>query len=176
MQIVGRIFKEIIIATVLLGLLFLVGYLLFKNQFSFLSSDVPNAIKYTKLDLSQYDIKGDLEDQKDPTKVFQATASSLKTLETLRKVHTGTPNPFSDKLDKDKETDIPTEKVSIQNVADANATSKQASKDSTTSDGVQKTITMEDGQYTESWVDDEGFHMRSTDQFDDDGNPIFSDF
>jgi hypothetical protein len=117
MQIVGRIFKEILIAVILLGLLFLVGFLLFRNQFTFLNSDVPNSISYTGINRADYGIQGDLEDQKDPTKVYQNTTSNLKNLEELRKVHTGTGNPFSGAFDEDVETDIPTEKVDIINRA-----------------------------------------------------------
>ena len=117
MQIVGRIFKEILIAVILLGLLFLVGFLLFRNQFTFLNSDVPNSISYTGINRADYGIQGDLEDQKDPTKVYQNTTSNLKNLEELRKVHTGTGNPFSGAFDEDVETDIPTEKVDIINKA-----------------------------------------------------------
>jgi hypothetical protein len=117
MQIVGRIFKEILIAVILLGLLFLVGFLLFRNQFTFLNSDVPNSISYTGINRADYGIQGDLEDQKDPTKVYQNTTSNLKNLEELRKVHTGTGNPFSGAFDEDIETDIPTEKVDIINKA-----------------------------------------------------------
>ena len=117
MQIVGRIFKEILIAVILLGLLFLVGFLLFRNQFTFLNSDVPNSISYTGINRADYGIQGDLEDQKDPTRVYQNTTSNLKNLEELRKVHTGTGNPFSGAFDEDVETDIPTEKVDIINRA-----------------------------------------------------------
>jgi len=117
MQIVGRIFKEILIAVILLGLLFLVGFLLFRNQFTFLNSDVPNSISYTGINRADYGIQGDLEDQKDPTRVYQNTTSNLKNLEELRKVHTGTGNPFSGAFDEDIETDIPTEKVDIINKA-----------------------------------------------------------
>jgi len=77
MQIVGRIFKEILIAVILLGLLFLVGFLLFRNQFTFLNSDVPNSISYTGINRADYGIQGDLEDQKDPTRVFQITCCIL---------------------------------------------------------------------------------------------------
>ena len=117
MQIVGRIFKEILIAVILLGLLFLVGFLLFRNQFTFLASDVPNSISYTGINRADYGIQGDLEDQKDPTKIYQNTTGNLKNLEELRKVHTGTGNPFSGAFDTDVETDIPTEKVDIINAA-----------------------------------------------------------
>ena len=117
MQIVGRIFKEILIAVILLGLLFLVGFILFRNQFTFLSSDIPNPVTYKGIEAGEYDIKGDLEDQKDPTKTYQNTPSTLKYLEESRRVHTGTPNPFSGALDEDSDTDLPSEKVDIQNQA-----------------------------------------------------------
>ena len=130
MQIVGRIFKEILIAIILLGLLFLIGFLLFKDQIAFISSDVPNSIKYEGINYSNYDIKGDIEDQKDPTKVYQNTTGSLKNLEELRKVHTGTGNPFSGAFDEDVDTDIPTEKVDIENKANPDGSYQYSSGDS----------------------------------------------
>lgn len=117
MQIVGRIFKEILIAIVLLGILFLVGFFLFRNQFTFLSSDIPNPVTYKGIENGEYDIEGDVEDLKDPKKTYQNTPSNLKDLEESRRVHTGTPNPFSGALDEDSETDIPSERVDIQNQA-----------------------------------------------------------
>ena len=124
MEILGRVLKEIVIAIVLIGIVFGIGFWLFREQIDFLSSSVPNAVTYKSVDLAQYDIKGDLEDQKDPTKVYQATTGSLKNLETLRKVHTGSPNPFSGKLDEDAETDIPSERVDIENAADTPVTAQ----------------------------------------------------
>ena len=121
MQILGRIFKELLIAIILLGLLFLVGFFLFRNQFSFLSGDVPNAVTYKGIEYGEYDVDSSdgLEDQKDPTKTYQNTTWNLKDLEESRRVHTGTPNPFSSFLDEDSDTDIPSERVSIQNAANA---------------------------------------------------------
>ena len=51
---------------------------------------------------------------------YQNTTGNLKNLEELRKVHTGTGNPFSGAFDEDVETDIPTEKVDIANKANPN--------------------------------------------------------
>jgi hypothetical protein len=54
-----------------------------------------------------------LENQKDPTKNYEATNNSLRTMTDERRVSTGAPNPFvtSDEV----ETDIPTEVVTIAN-------------------------------------------------------------
>ena len=131
MEILGRVLKEIVIAIVLIGIVFGIGFWLFREQIDFLSASVPNAVTYKSVDLAQYDIKGDLENQKDPTKVYQATTGSLKNLETLRKVHTGSPNPFSGKLDEDAETDIPSERVDIQNAADTPVTAQSVSGEAT---------------------------------------------
>ena len=148
MQMFGRILKEILILVILLGLVFLVGFLLFRNQFTFLSSDIPNAVTYKGIDNAEYDIEGDVEDLKDPKKTYQNTPSNLKDLEETRRVHTGTPNPFSGALDEDSETDIPSERVDIQNEANPTqnnlvyvssgdtAVNTQASTSEPASDGV----------------------------------------
>ena len=117
MQVILRLFKEVIFAAVSLAIIFGIGWWLFKEQLGFTTSDVPNSVTYAKIELGQYDIIGDLEDAKDPTKTYQATTSSLKNLDELRKVHTGTPNPFSSRLDVDSGTDLPSEKVGIKNEA-----------------------------------------------------------
>ena len=145
MQIVGRVFKEIIIAILLLGVVFLAGFLLFRNQISFLSSDVPHPVSYKGIEYGEYDIDDNdtLEDQKDPTKVYQATTGSLKDMEYLRKVHTGTPNPFSEIFDYDKETDIPSETVDIENATnsatDVAVTTEDGASIPVSSDGASAT-------------------------------------
>ena len=55
-----------------------------------------------------------MENQKDPTKTYEATNGSLRSLEQDRRIHTGAPNPF---VSSSAEPDIPTERVSIENSA-----------------------------------------------------------
>ncbi len=117
MKLILRVLKEVAITIAVVIILLAVGYFLFKNQYTFLLGDVPNAIKYAGIEPGDYDIQGDLEDQTDPKKVFQNNQLTLKYLEESRRVHTGTPNPFSSSLDDDHETDLPKEKVDIQNRA-----------------------------------------------------------
>ena len=81
MQIILRILKEVGIAIVLLGLLLLIGYFLFKNQVPFLNSDIPNAVEYKGIDYAEYNIEGDLENQKDPTKRYETTTNNLRVIE-----------------------------------------------------------------------------------------------
>ena len=114
MQVFLRILKEIGIAIVILGLLLLIGFFLFRNHMPFLNSDIPNPVEYNGINKSDFDIEGDLEEQKDPTKRYEATTGSLRTLEEERKVHTGAPNPF---VSSNSESDIPSERVSIENSA-----------------------------------------------------------
>ena len=49
--------KEIVIAIVLIGVIFGIGFWLFREQIDFLSGSVPNAVTYKSVDLAQYDIK-----------------------------------------------------------------------------------------------------------------------
>ncbi len=116
MQVILRIFKELFIAVLMIALILGIGYLLFKSQIPFLSSDVPNPVKYASINKSEYSIVGDLENETDPTKSYETTNSNLRELETERRVHTGAPNPFV-MYDGTTEGDLPTEKVTIQNQA-----------------------------------------------------------
>jgi hypothetical protein len=116
MQMFLRILKEIGIAIVILGLLLLVGFFLFRSSVPFLSSDIPNAVEYKGINYAEYDIEGDLEDQTDPTKRYEATNNNLRGLENERKVQTGAANPFTTST-PEGESDLPTEKVSIENSA-----------------------------------------------------------
>jgi len=116
MQVVKRILKEVVIACIMVGFILLIGFLLFRNHFAFLNSTVPNAVKYDRVNLAEYGVVSDdfsLENQKDPTKKYEATNSSLRTMTDERRVSTGAPNPFvaSEQVD----TDIPTEVVTITN-------------------------------------------------------------
>ncbi|MBR6252793.1 MAG: hypothetical protein IKR04_03030 [Clostridia bacterium] len=116
MQVVKRILKEVFIAFIMVGLIVLIGFLLFRNHFTFLSTSVPNAVKYDRINLADYGVVSEetsLENQKDPTKKYEATNKSLRTMTDERRVSTGAPNPFvtSDEV----ETDIPTEVVTIAN-------------------------------------------------------------
>ncbi len=113
-HIILRIFKEIGIAIVILALLLFVGFMLFRSQMPFLNSDIPNAIEYKSLDMAQFSIEGNYENETDPTKIYEASNGSLRTLEQDRRIHTGAPNPF---VSSKAEPDIPTEKVSIANSA-----------------------------------------------------------
>ena len=144
MDIIKRIGKEFIIAIILICVVFLLGFVLFRNTFSFLSASVPNAVTYEKIDYAQYDIRGDVEDQKDPTKTYQNTTWNLKEQEELRKVHTGTPNPFSGALDKDPETDLPSEKADITNAA--NPTDEDIVNSAGGSEGTTENATASDGE------------------------------
>lgn len=117
MQVILRILKEVGIAIVLLGLMGIVGFVLFKDQFPFLYFDIPNAVEYKGIDYADYDVKGDLENQKDPIKRYQTTTTNLRGLETDRKVLTGASNPFVTDSATEDESDLPTEKVTIENLA-----------------------------------------------------------
>ena len=116
MQIVSRVLKEVVIACVMVGLILLISFLLFRNHFIFLSSSVPNAVKYDRVNLADYGVVSEdysLENQKDPTKKYEATNSSLRTMTEERRVSTGAPNPFV--ISEQVDPDIPTEIVTITN-------------------------------------------------------------
>lgn len=116
MQVVKRILKEVVIACIMVGLIMLIGFLLFRNHFVFLSSTVPNPASYERINLAEFGVVGDevsLENQKDPTKKYEATNSSLRTMTDERRVSTGAPNPFV--TSDEAEADLPTEVVTITN-------------------------------------------------------------
>ena len=116
MQIVSRVLKEVLIACLMVGLILLIAFLLFRNHFIFLSSSVPNAVKYDRVNLADYGVVSEdysLENQKDPTKKYEATNSSLRTMTEEIRVSTGAPNPFV--ISEQVDPDIPTEIVTITN-------------------------------------------------------------
>ena len=115
MQIVKRILKELIIACLMVGIVLLACFLLFKN-FLFLGSSVPNPVKYDRVNLADYGVVSDdysLENQSDPPKKYEATNNSLRTMTEERRVSTGAPNPFV--ISEQADPDIPTEIVTITN-------------------------------------------------------------
>ena len=122
MQILLRIFKEVGIAIILLGLLLLVGYFLFRNQVPFLDSSIPNPVEYKGIDYSEFNIdesnslEQELQKEADVAIQHFTTTPDLRNLETERKVQTGAPNPFVI-TNSEPGSDLPTEKVSIDNAA-----------------------------------------------------------
>ncbi len=128
MQIVLRILKEIGIAILLLGILFALGMFLFRSQIPFLSVNIPDAVSYPGIAMSDYDIKGDLEDETDPTRTYTASNSSLREMEKEYLVLTGAANPFSSRGDGSK--DIPTETVTISNAASSESSAVSISESS----------------------------------------------
>ena len=113
MQIITRRIKELVIAVVIVIVMLVAGYFLFRNHFQFLSSDIPNAVKYEGINQSEYLVKGSIEDETDPTRRYEANNNSLRAMAEERRVSTGAPNPFvaSETVD----TDLPSEIVTIKN-------------------------------------------------------------
>jgi len=118
MEIFLRVLKEIGIAIVALILVSLVVWLLFKNHVPFLGQDIPDPIDYVQINKSDYDIKGDIESETNPTLTYEATDGQLDGLESGRYVSTGGPNPFTS---DSSESDVPSEMVTITNTANGNA-------------------------------------------------------
>lgn len=116
MQIFLRILKEVGIAIVILILLLVGGFMLFRSQIPFLSSDIPAPVKYAGIDAADFQIVGSYEDETDDTKAYQATNTNLRGLESERKIQTGAPNPFV-VTSVEEESDMPTETVTIENSA-----------------------------------------------------------
>jgi len=117
MQIFLRIFKEIGISVIILGLLGVAIVLLFKDQFFFLRSSVPNPIVYNGIDQNKFSVDGSIEDLKDPAKIYQSTNSELRTYEDEHRVKTGLSNPFNATGISSSNADVPNEKVTIRNNA-----------------------------------------------------------
>lgn len=118
MQVFLRILKETAIAIVLLGLVVLVVWLLFQKQIPFINGEIPEAIDYAEINLKDFDIQGDIEDETNPTQTFAVTQEQSKSFETDRYVATGTPNPFTS---ASTTSDVPTERVTIINSANGSS-------------------------------------------------------
>ena len=131
MEIFLRILKEIGIAIVALILVSLLVWLLFKNHVPFLGQDIPDPIDYVQINKSDFDIKGDIESETNPTLTYEATDGQLDGLESGRYVSTGGPNPFTS---DSSESDVPSEMVTITNTANGNTESADKTAGNGTSD------------------------------------------
>lgn len=112
MQVFLRILKETGIAIIVLVLVSLVVWLLFKEQLPFLGQDIPEPIEYAEVNKSDFDIEGNIEDESNPTQTYEATNEQLNGYNTDRIISTGLPNPFNS---NNTEADVPTERVTITN-------------------------------------------------------------
>lgn len=114
MQIFLRILKETGIAILVLVLVGAAIWFLFQKQLPFLGQEIPEPIEYAEINKADFDIKGDIEDETNPTQTYEATTNHLDGYEANRYVSTGLPNPFSS---NNAEPDVPTERVTIENGA-----------------------------------------------------------
>jgi len=112
MQIFLRILKETGIAIIVLALVSLVIWLLFQKQLPFLGQDIPDAVEYAEINVEDYNTVGDIEDETNPTQVYEATNEQLTGYETDRYISTGLINPFSSNT---ATPDVPSERVTISN-------------------------------------------------------------
>lgn len=112
MQIFLRILKETGIALVVLVLVALTIWFLFQEQLPFLTKNIPSPVNYVKISPEEFDIKGDIESETNPTQTYEATNEHLSGYIADRIVSTGLPNPFNS---NNAEADVPTEKVTITN-------------------------------------------------------------
>lgn len=112
MQVFLRILKETGIAIVVLILVSLVVWLLFKDKLPFLGQDIPKPIEYAGIKKSDFDIEGNIESETNPTQTYEATNEQLNGYNTDRIISTGLPNPFNS---NNTEADVPTERVTITN-------------------------------------------------------------
>lgn len=114
MEIFLRILKETAIAIIALALVALVVWLLFQEQLPFLGKPVPDSIEYAGINLKEFNIEGNLENEYNPTQIYEVTQEHLKGYETEGYVSTGAINPFTA---QSSEPDVPTERVTIENSA-----------------------------------------------------------
>ena len=112
MQIFLRILKETGIAIVVLMLVALVVWVLFKEQLPFLGQEIPESIEYVEINKSDFDIEGDIESETNPTQTYEATNEQLNGFVSDRIISTGLPNPFNS---NSAEADVPSERVTISN-------------------------------------------------------------
>lgn len=140
MDIFLRILKEIGIAIVALILVSLIVWLLFRGHLPFLGRDIPDPVDYVQINKSDYDIKGDIEDETNPTLTYEATDGQLDGLESGRYVSTGGPNPFTS---NSSESDVPSEMVTITNTANGNTEGTVGNTTTTTENGASTSSSSE---------------------------------
>lgn len=113
MQVFMKIMKELGIAVLFLLLILCVLAFTFYDKVPF-GKEIPEAVKYTKIEKSSYDVRGDLEDRAGDTQTFQTSASQLEQYLTDKYVSPGRFEPFNTITSV---SDIPNETVSISTAA-----------------------------------------------------------
>ena len=138
MQIFLRILKETGIAIIVLMLVALVMWLLFNKHLPFLGQDIPDAIEYVEIKESDFSTVGiGIENEQNPTQVFEATNEQLNGLITDRYISTGLPNPFNS---SSSEPDVPSERVTITNPTVIAPSGTEGTSESESSDSGVKSL------------------------------------
>ena len=110
MEIFMRILKETGIAIIVLALVTFIIWVMFNDQMPFLGQAIPNPIEYAEVNPSDFDIKGDIESETNPTLTWEVTQGQSQGFEEDRYVSTGGINPFNSNR---AESDVPSERVTI---------------------------------------------------------------
>lgn len=126
MQIFLRILKETAIAIVALALVAFLVWVLFQEQLPFLGKSVPDPINYAEINPSDFNIEGSIEDEINPTQTYEVTQEQSKGFEVDKYISTGAINPFTS---QSVEPDVPTERVTIENSANAGNSNKTNNTD-----------------------------------------------
>jgi hypothetical protein len=109
-----RLFKEIGISLLVLIALSAVIVFAFYNKIPF-QKEIPETITYNNIDLSQYGVRGDVENETAETKRYESNYGEFDLFETERRYLPGKINPFSGIT---ATTDLPTEVVGVQPSSD----------------------------------------------------------
>jgi hypothetical protein len=105
-----KLLKEIGISLLLLVVLSAVIILAFYDKIPF-RKEIPEPITYKNIDLSQYGVRGDVENETAATKRYESNNSEFELFETELRYLPGKINPFSEIT---ATTDLPTEVVGVQ--------------------------------------------------------------
>jgi hypothetical protein len=107
-----KLLKEIGISLLLLVVLSAVIILAFYDKIPF-RKEIPDTISYKNIDLSQYGVRGDVENETAATKRYEASNSEFEVFEIESRYLPGKINPFSEIT---ATTDLPTEVVGVEPV------------------------------------------------------------
>lgn len=127
MQVFKRILKELGIAILFLLLILGVLAFAFYDKVPF-SREVPDSIDYTNIEKSKYDVRGDVEEQKNATQTYQTSVGQLESYLTEKIVSPGRFEPFAP---VNSVSDIPNERVGVTTGED-NAQPKTSAQSTST--------------------------------------------
>ena len=139
--------REILIYLIIVGLMILGAYLLLKSYYP--TEKIPQASKYTVLDRDNYKVIGDIQNEQNPTVIYDTKTPRIETDQTELRYIPGSVNPF---VAERGGSDLPSDTVSKSSSSSSSSgwiDSDSSENSSESSSDSESTETNEDVQDTE---------------------------